>query len=343
MADSPGLFRYANPFFMRSLTIDHTQVPSTQTNFPVLFNFTDNTFRTIGNGGHVSTVNDILFYGDSAGMNPLKFEIERYTATTGEIVAWIKLPSISSASDTIFYIRYGDPSITTDHSDARSVWSNGFVCVYHLKDGTTLSMVDSANENTAINHLATATAGQIDGAAAFASASSQYIDCGTTLARTSVTISAWINGTTFPNAYNTVGGWNDNTGGTKQAMIWVKSTGKMTFFVNTGSAVGYDGTGTNTLVAGTTYYVTLTYDSTSGLVGYINAGVDGTAAANGILVVSGAPPFYIGRDFVTAGRFWNGVIDEVRESQVARSANWITCEYNNQKTSSTFIALGAET
>src|SRR5207249_3228934 len=39
---------------------------------------------------------------------------------------------------------------------------------------------------------------------------------------------------------------------------------------------------------------------------------------------------------------WNGNIDEVHISTVARSAAWITAEYNNQNSPVTFITLGTE-
>jgi hypothetical protein len=38
----------------------------------------------------------------------------------------------------------------------------------------------------------------------------------------------------------------------------------------------------------------------------------------------------------------NGTLDEVRISNIARSANWITTEYNNQSAPSSFYALGAQ-
>jgi hypothetical protein len=36
-------------------------------------------------------------------------------------------------------------------------------------------------------------------------------------------------------------------------------------------------------------------------------------------------------------------MDEVRVSDVARSADWIATEYNNQSSPGTFCALGSET
>lgn len=37
----------------------------------------------------------------------------------------------------------------------------------------------------------------------------------------------------------------------------------------------------------------------------------------------------------------NGSLDEIRLSNVARSASWITAEYNNQSSPSTFYSVGS--
>lgn len=339
---NPGLFTGLRRY-SRSLTIDHSQVPSTQSDFPVLVSFTDTTLKSFANAGHVTENNgyDIGFYSDSAGTTPLKWDMERYNPATGEVVAWVKIASVSSVSDTVFYMFYGGSNVAKYVGDSVNVWTNSFTSVYHLGDGTNLSMVDSVNAHNGVNHGATAAVGQIGGGASFVAASSQYIDLGSFNMGSGVTLSCWVNATSFPNAFNTTIGRNN---GTSQALIYAKSTGKLRMFVNATGNVLYDGTGTNTLVAGTWYYLVLTYDGAAGLVGYVNAGVDGTAAANGAFnTVATLNGNDIGQDPGNANLFWNGVLDEVRISSAApRSANWITCEYNNQKTSSTFVTLGGE-
>src|SRR5262249_18698205 len=89
----------------RSITIDHTKVPSTQSNFTVLVSVTDPTLKTVANGGHVANPNgyDIGFYADSGGTTKLKWEVEKYNGTTGNLIAWVKIPSVSSSTDTVFY------------------------------------------------------------------------------------------------------------------------------------------------------------------------------------------------------------------------------------------------
>jgi hypothetical protein len=43
------------------------------------------------------------------------------------------------------------------------------------------------------------------------------------------------------------------------------------------------------------------------------------------------------------GAYWFGLIDEVRVSNIAQSANWILTEYNNQNSPTTFVIAGPPT
>ncbi len=328
--------------FQRTLTIDHTKVPATQTDFPVLVSLLNGTLATITNGGHVanSLGYDIGFFSDSAGSTPLKWEIERYNATTGELIAWVKIASVSSLTDTVFYMRYGDASIITDQSDPVNVWTNSYIAAYHLANGTVLQLTDSKGGFTLTNtNTVTPTTGQIDGAATFVSATNQRLanTVGTMNPGAAFTLSAWINATSFPNAANVVIALE---GATNYKIISVTSAGKLSCNVLYGAAnAGL--TGTTTLSAGTWYYLTLVGDVT-GITGYLNAVSEGTTANPG----GGFPStgsIYIGSEPLNPTLRWNGKIDEVRESSVVRSATWITTEYNNQSSPGTFVTLGPET
>ncbi len=322
------------------MTVAAAQVPSTQTNFTKLSFPTDNRFKTIGNGGHVSNSSgfDIRPYSDSGLTTPLTYELVYYNASTGQFEMHVLIPSLSNGYVT--YFGYGDTGITTDGSST-SAWDSNFKGVWHLKDGTTLSGADSTSSAATWSFVATptATTGQIDGAGNFASASSQRASNGLNIAAfTAITFSAWVNATSFPNAYNTIGISNSST---RFIELYVKSTGKLAQFI-ANPAKSYDGTGSHTLSTATWYLLHLTYDTTQGLIGYVNAASDGTASSGGALSITGLTGCDLATDPINAGRFWNGKIDEVRVSNIARSANWITTEYNNQNAPGTFETLGTE-
>ncbi len=325
-----------------TISINSAQVPSTQTDFPVLVSQTDARFKTIANSGHVANANgyDIRPYTDTTlGTAITGYELERYNASTGEVIMWVKVSSLSS-STTPIVLGYGDSSLTTDGSST-TTWSNSFLGVYHMKDGTTLSVADATGVNNGTAQgPPTATTGKIDGAGAFVAASSQAIGITTSVINpTAITLSAWINATSFPQSYQCVLG--RNTSNSSYSVLLIKSTGKLAPLSMATGAVGYDGSGSNTLSSGTTYLVAMTYSSSTGMIGYVNGAQDGTSAANGNLNTTNTSSA-IARDLGNAGRLWNGMIDEARISSVARSADWLATEYNNQNAPATFETLGTE-
>lgn len=329
-------FRYYSP-----VTVQTGQVPSTQTNFPILVSVTDARFKTTGNGGNVSSSSgyDIRPYSDSALSTALTYELERYNATTGEVIMWIKIPSLSDGY--VVYLAYGNSALTTDGSDGPNTFSNSFKSVYHFKDGTSLSLADSLNTyNGTGAGSPTAATGQIDGGLGLASASNQYVQVGDQRAA-AMSVMCWVKATTFPAAYNTA--WGEGLSDfTQNFRLLVNSSGKLACTVFATTQLSYDGTGSHTLSTGTWYHLAFTYDSSAGGVGYVNAASDKTFAANGAIKITNAVSTFIGRDVGATLYLWNGVIDELQVSTVARSANWITTTYNNQSAPGTFATLGTE-
>jgi hypothetical protein len=103
--------------YTRQIVIDHTKVPNTdQANFPILFSTTDSLLATTTNGGHLTNPNgyDIIFSTDPNGLSALNYEVEEYNPATGQLIAWVQIPSLSHVSDTVLYMFYGNPSVTTE-------------------------------------------------------------------------------------------------------------------------------------------------------------------------------------------------------------------------------------
>src|SRR5437899_8997803 len=135
--------------FCRAITIDHTKCGSSNSsNFPVLFSGTYSWLKTTANGGNIQNASgfDIGFFSDAALTTALNFEFEAgsYNASTGAVNFWINVPTASSSADTVIYIAYGNPSITTDKSST-STWDSNFKGAYHLPDGPTLTANDSTS------------------------------------------------------------------------------------------------------------------------------------------------------------------------------------------------------
>ncbi len=119
--------------YRRNITIDHTKVAATQANFPVFVSFTTDaglSTHALANG------HDILFT-DLNGIK-LPHQIESYSG--GTLAAWVRVPSVSSTSDTSILMYYGNAAAANQENPS-GVWaSNNYVGVWHLNgtpaDGT---------------------------------------------------------------------------------------------------------------------------------------------------------------------------------------------------------------
>jgi hypothetical protein len=132
----PGGWQYRKP-----LSIGAGNVGSNLTDFPVLVSLASDTDLA---ADAQADFDDILFTA-ADGTTKLSHEIEKYNETTGELVAWVKVPTVSSSADTVFYMYYGNAS-ATNQQDPTGVWSNGYAGVWHLKEdpsGTAPQMNDS--------------------------------------------------------------------------------------------------------------------------------------------------------------------------------------------------------
>jgi len=318
------------------ITINKIKVSGNQSNFPVLISVTSASLKSEINGGHVKNGSgyDIVFRA-SDGTTALPHDMESYIAATGQLIAWVKVPSISSAADTLIYVYYGDASISAATETPASVWDSNFKAVYHLHD----DLKDStANNNHGTNYSSTNATGKVGDGQAF-SGSGQYIKIASSASLqidTNLTISAWIKTSSF-------GGWPQ--------IVAKAADPRPSFKVQLGGSADvnfttpYNYPAGGTVTSGAWQLITCVAQGSSRKI-YINSSQVNTDANDGGGLDPEARPVAIGAelalDNVTAASFFNGSIDEVRISNTARSASWITTEYNNQSNPGTFHTLGAE-
>ena len=149
--------------YRRTITIQESQVTGggNLTNFPVLMSFTEPELRTTGNGGNVTDAqgDDIIFASDVDGNTVLDFERERYTPTTGEITAWVEIPTLDFDDNTVVYMFYGNSSVTSSQEDVSGTWDSNYVGVWHMDDSgaTNSDSAGTANDGS----VSGATAGAI--------------------------------------------------------------------------------------------------------------------------------------------------------------------------------------
>lgn len=328
--------------FYRIHTIDHTQVPNTDSaNFPVLVQGTYSYLATVANGGKAQNGNDIGFFTSTACTTKLDWEIELYTATTGKVVYWIRLSNVSHTVDTLYYECYGDASVTTDQSNKNGVWDSSYKGVYHLREasGPYKDSTSNANDSTGGTAPTQATA-QIGFGQTFTAASSQDIVLTNnfTTYTAGLTISGWCKAVASQYCFI----W-DTRGNVPLAgfSIYVDGpSGKGSFYINAPGFVTIASSAN--LVDSSFHYLVATYNGTS-KVGtfYVDGVSQGTSTA------TADPIFTAGNSEIQAitqvSLFGSGTVDEIRvTSSLTRTSDWQATEYANQKTSSTFITIGSE-
>jgi hypothetical protein len=335
--------RFTNWQYSASITFGGYSRGGTLTNFPALVSIGTNISGF--NWTQFSSTNGFeLRFSDNNGYE-LPYEHDKgtnliWTNSVGFGQVWVLVPSLSAS--TVITAHWGNPAATNAipaYCTNGAVWTNGFGGVWHLPDGVTLKAGDStSNRNNGTITSATATTGQIGGAASF-NGTTAHIDVGNsaTVNPSSLTYSAWVKPSGLANAYSSV---ISKSEGGRVGTLLIKSNGKLACYVGaSGGVVNYDGAGNSTLSTGQWYYLTMAYDAANGLKGYVNGVADGSAAANGA-ILTGADLIWIGAHPSITGRYINGIIDEPRISIVARDANWIWAEWMNMASNSVFTTYG---
>ncbi len=333
-----GTSGYAN---RRSITIDHTKVPNTdQTNFPVLISGTYSYLATTSNGGNVTNSNgyDIIFTSDAAGLNVLPFEQESYNASTGAVNYWVQVPTLSHTLDTVVYMFYGNSAVTTDQSNKNGTWDSNFKAVWHLPNGSSLSGTDSSsNAVNGTNSGLTATAGLMDGAASGDGGSGHQINTAanpytsSTFSSNGLTLSAWVKPVSNSGTSHIVS--------LEGAYVIDVNAGKAGFEIN-GS--GTDLVSSTSVPTGSWTHIVGTSDSSGNMKLYVNGALDSSSSQSFYNLDSLMRGYSIGGHPTASGYNFNGIMDEVKISNVARSADWIATEYNNQNNPSTFYSMSSQ-
>jgi len=275
----------------------------------------------------------------------LPHEIEDFTTTSGseQLIAWVKLPTLSASKDTVIFMYYGHSTIASQQ-DAANVWDANYLMVQHMAGAAYTNLDDSTSNNNDVTaeggDPAYDQTGQVYNAVTF-DGSGDTVDASdsSSLDITSTfTISTWVNKNTASGTWNGVvfkgGGSNENY------YLGYKSGGN--FYVGTFNA-GY-----RTLLSdidssstGVWYHVVGTMDTSTNTTNIYIDGVNGGATWQNASLTTPAAlipndlALHIGSGAST-GELFEGTIDEVRVSDTARSAAWVAACYNNQNSPATY-------
>ncbi|GEM_PF-1992698 len=328
-------------------------------NFPVLISHTDIDIATIANGGKAASGSGEFIFTSSDGTTSLPYEIETYSATTGQFIGWVNVTTLSATADTYIYMYYGGAASGATNQQKTATWNTAYQGVWHFPNGTTLTAGDSTSNanNGTINGTITATAGQIDGAATATWSASNYIsvaDSSSVEFNTGnvITISGWIKLNNITGFQTIAAKGRTSLGISQKSNYAIRNNGGQAefYYRNSGDTqFNVWQTTSSILTASTSTYVTVTYTFATGssIVMYVNGSSQGgswiTNAGNDAPYVDTAQLWFgtINNTGALAEAL-TGPLDEVRISNSARSAGWIATEYTNQSSPRTFYGLGGQ-
>ena len=125
-----GAWYDTNWQFRQKITVLPTLADTNLSDFPYMVTITDPVNPLFASA--LANGDDILF-ADSDGTSKLDHEIEKFEISGGseELVAWVRLPSLSASANTDIYMYYGN-SGASNQENATGVWDSSYEAVYHI-------------------------------------------------------------------------------------------------------------------------------------------------------------------------------------------------------------------
>jgi hypothetical protein len=337
--------------------------PGVLDNFPVLVslvsdaNLVDNVRQPQGG--------DIRFTDDRG--TPLDHEIELFDPATGRLVAWVRLPSLSSDADTKIYMYYGSSS-AVDQQNVSGVWDSDFVTVHHLdslEDSTESDYDLVAVGNPLIGYGGPLGNGALVDGDSDGEGDGFVIDVSRDGDRdelvdddlqeldgiSNMTMSAWVRMDSLRSFEGVLGknGTQDNRGwGLSSGGPGGSGNSSIVMAMETVGGSG-DTTSAGLIATGAFQHWVVVY--TGSVADKLHVYIDGNEVSTTPFATSGSVlartpdtdyPTRIATTPFEPSESVIGMIDEVRLSKTNRSATWIRAEYENQSDPSGFIVVDPE-
>lgn len=329
--------------YRKQINVKGTYVDATLAHFPLLVQFKGDSDlgAACRSDGH-----DIRFTAHD-GQTLLKHERESFSIVNGAAWGsfWVRVPEIVAARGADIFVYYGNVG-AADGTSASAVWDSNFKAVFHMKDATTSTILDStANNNdgskTANNPLDVL--GKIGRGQQF-DGTNHPIDCGANInpGTQSISTSAWAY---FNTQGNCLFDSRSNPGGTIWdgfLVGWAASTFYLILNSNQSAQGVFSYAYTPPISAW--FHCALSW-SQPGLSAalYINGQKIADIATAGIAAsLDGDAPMKLGYD-LGGSYYLSGKMDEARISiGIVRSAAWIKFDYRNMSESDNCIAFSTQ-
>ena len=320
-------WRYSGSIYVLT-TPDGANLPgsASATNFPVLVRFNSNNFdfsQTLTDGS------DIRFYTPAG--TALAYQVEEWDSAVGTASIWVRVPLITGNTNQELKMYWGNIT-ATNQSNGRAVFNtdNTFASVIHLDQ----SLQDD------VGTLSPANVGSTPTTAVIGKGRNCYpgtgVNGGDSITNYPYHTNSWTTSVWFrPHALGACAfNWGryatryNGSGDGNEVDINIGSPASISW----GSDGGGSATATTVPVLGQWYHVAVTYEN-----GNSKLCVNGNYEASG----AGNMSIFTNIQMTIGGMRgtyqYDGDIDEVRVSRIARSTNWIRLEYENQKIQQTAV------
>jgi hypothetical protein len=325
--------------YRKAITIDHTKVAEDLNNFPVLIAIDDSSLLS-----NVQDDADDIAFTDYDGV-PLNHEVENYNPLTGALVAWVSVPLLSSTEGTHLYIYYGNSAATNQETPA--VWDDNYAMVHHLDEtsGTHYDSTSNPNDGTAYNLASQDALGKIDGAVEFdAPEGGALIDVGIDASLDvfgpdqDFSIFLWAKRATITAVEGFFSSGSSGANGIYFGSAYTNEDDLKYMSINQSVAIESNA---NVIADTDWHHVGVTADRD----GDLQFWVDGVSIhSEDISLHFGEnwnrqdDTYKIGTDR-SENNPMDGIIDEVRLSDIVRGAGWIQTSYTNQNDPASFLVI----
>ena len=331
--------------YRQEILVSPTMTASDLTDFPLLVSIVDSSNGVFS--GAASPLGHDLVFTTADGVSVVPHEIESFSASgSSQMAAWVKT-NVSSTAPTKLYMYYGNPD-GVDYQQINGAWDSGYRAVHHFQgdpSGTSPQFSDStsfANHGTTAGSTAVVqTPGQISGSLQFDGGGGRVDMPGNSSLEITdqLTLSAWIKPDASDGNLHTVVaysgnelrgyhlGWDDRY---TPDRIWFSANDTRPLYNTLHSEIA--------LEPGQWYHVATTYTPTKMEV-FVNGQSRGTRTPGSTLGGYDGSTVSLGGGW--SSYHFDGQIDEVRVSDLARDASWVQASYNNQSNPNGTVALGA--
>lgn len=282
------------------------------------------------------------------GTTLLDHERDTFAVTAGAATGlwWVEIPSWSALVATTIYMYYGKAD-APDVSSGPNTFDSNHVGVYHGGDGSTLSVQDSSQAgNHGTNNGATAAAGIAGGALRFdGGQQGVQIPYNASLYSPAMSVSLWVKSATADYASNAypVAMWDFATNDRMWAVHVRNGNYKWGLYTSTNGTTLVSQVASQSVTTNWMHVAVTTADGGNTWLMQFDGGASET--------LSDLAGYADQESSLRLGALWNGsafsnqfsgLLDEVRISNIARSAAWLAAEYGTVAAPATWQTWGAE-